>query len=69
MTCRHLMMVDWEENRVLRCGHPGGLILDSNEAAPVIVYVEFQSPFTTIVTPDWCPLRPDDTVVQRELFK
>ena len=66
LTCRSLIVDDWSENRVLRCGHDSASELDSNAAAPVIVYLEFDSD-AFIVTPDWCHRRPYG-IVQQSLF-
>ena len=56
LTCRHMLIQDWEENRVVRCGHDAVSELDSNEPAPVIVYLEYGSNCLPLQPPAWCPL-------------
>ena len=71
LTCRHMLIEDWEENRVVRCGHDTVSELDSNGPAPVIVYLEYGSSCLPLQPPDWCPLRPSAADVlpnQLELF-
>ena len=68
LTCRHLHIDDWEENRVFRCGHSYVMNLDSNDAAPVIVYLEYGTHSAPLQSPPWCPLYVAPLPEQMELF-
>lgn len=66
LTCQQLHIDDWESNRVFRCGHPDVINFDSNDAAPVIMYLEYGTDSVPLQPPVWCPLKQD--VTQPGLF-
>lgn len=68
LSCRHLLVCDFESEREFVCGHGAMSELDSNDRSPVIVALAWNSD-GVVDRPEWCPLpRPEPSVVQRELF-
>ena len=58
LTCRHLLVADFDDARRFVCGHDSQSDIDSHKPAESIVSFEFGSEVTAIETPTWCPLRP-----------
>lgn len=56
LTCRNMLIQDWEESRVVRCGHIDVMSYDTNLESPVIVYLEYGSNCLPVQPPAWCPL-------------
>lgn len=54
ITCRHIVIQDWEHERIFRCGHDSMSELDSNAPAREITRRNFFSS-PDITAPKWCP--------------
>lgn len=72
LTCKHLLMCDWEEHRTFYCGHSDCNELDSNEGSSAVKVVPWNAvdDCSVLTTgPAWCPLeatKPLET--QKESF-
>lgn len=67
LSCRHMLTVDCDSERIYRCGHDSMSRLDTNEPAAVIAKVNWSAD-PDVRTPAWCPYKTEPLPEPKSLF-